>query len=149
MGAQRLAEWKELVENPEDPVDRSDLESQMLRESLASYTSAEDDFQSLEMWRRVLSASIQPPPSVAEGPTMRSLVDPKWLREAYRGTREDIRRLLRPSHQQSRSASTFRLSALASQDLTTLGSNDAAASSGLAEPQEPFQGVQVRLRTQR
>ena len=100
MNARRAAEWKELVENPEDPVDRSDLESQMLRESHGSYTSAEDDFQSLEMWRRVLSASIQPPPSVAEGPTMRSLVDPKWLREAYRGTREDTRRLLRPSHQQ-------------------------------------------------
>jgi len=149
MNAQRFAEWKELIENTEDPVGRSDLESQMQREWHGSFTSAEYDPQNLVMWRQVLSASIQPPPSVVESPVMRSLIDPKWLREAYRGTREDIRRLLRPSHQQSRSASTSRLSALASQDLTTLGSNDGAASSALAEPQETPEDVQVRLRTQR
>jgi len=148
MNAQRLAEWKKLVESTEDSVDRSDLANQMLQESHGSYTSAEDDSQSLEMWRRVLSASIQPLPSVAQDPAMRSLVDPDWLREAYRGTREDTRRLLRSSRQKSRSASRFRLSALGSQDLTKLGSNDAAASSGLAAPQETPEEVQVRLRIQ-
>lgn len=140
MDAQRLADCHELAENTVDPVDRRDFESGKLSEWYGSYTSAESDAESLEMWRRVLSASIQPPPSVVESP-VRRLVDPKWLREAYRGTREDTRRLLRPSHPQSRSASTFRLSALASQDLTELGSNDAAASSGLAEPQESPEDV--------
>jgi len=148
MDAQWPADCHELAENTEDPVDRRDFESQELSEWYGSYTSAESDAESLEMWRRVLSASIQPPPSVVESP-VRSLIDPKWLREVCRGTREDTRRLLRPSHQQSRSASTFRVSALASQDLTMLGSNDAAASSGLAEPQETPEDVQVRLRTQR
>ena len=109
MDGNRLAEWKELAENTKDPVDRGDLEGQMLlRESQGPYASAAYDSQSLEMWRRGLSASIQPPPGVVESP-VRSLVDPNWLREAYRGTREDTRRLLRPSHQRSRSGSSSRL----------------------------------------
>lgn len=146
MDARRLAEGKELAENTEHPVDRNDRDSETLSEWHGSYTSAERDSQSLEMWRRVLSASIQSPASVLESPV---LTDPKWLREVYRGTGEDTRRLLRPGHRKSRSASTFRLSALASQDLTKLGSNDAAASSGLAARQEGPEEVQVRLRTQR
>ena len=89
MDGQRLSECKAMVENTEDPVDRSNLEGQTLRESHGTYISAEYDTQDLEMWHRVLSASIQPPPSVVEGPVKRSLVEPEWLREVYRGTRED------------------------------------------------------------
>jgi hypothetical protein len=111
--------------------------------------SAEYDPENLEMWRRVLSASIQPPPTVADRPILRSLVDPTWLREAYRGTSEDIRRLLRPSHQESRPGSSSLLSALGCSDLTRPGSGDAAASSERAAPQEASEGVQVRLRTRR
>ena len=66
MDCRRLAEWRELAENTEDPADRSDLESPMLREVHGSYISAEDGSQSVEMWRRVLAASIQPPPSAVE-----------------------------------------------------------------------------------
>lgn len=147
MNAQRLAECNELAETTEDPVDRRDFESQKLSEWYGSYTSA--DAENLQMWRRVLTASIQPSPSIVENPVMRSLVDPKWLGEVYRGTREDARRLLRTGHRKSRSASRLRLSALGSQDLTKLGSSDAAASSGLAAPQETPEEVQVRLRIQR
>ena len=149
MDGNRLAEWKELAESNEDAVDRGDLESQLLlRESQGPDASAAYDSPSLEMWRRGLSASIQPPPSVVESP-VRSLVDPSWLREACRGTREDIRRLLRPSRQRSRSGSTPRLSALERPDLTGLGSDDAAASTGRAAPQEAPEEARVRLRTRR
>jgi hypothetical protein len=102
MHGERSAEWRKLAENTQDPADRSDLESCMLRECHGSYTSAEYDCQNLEMWRRVLSASIQSPPSVVERPAMRTLVEPEWLREVYRGTREDARRLLQPGRQESR-----------------------------------------------
>ena len=105
MDARRRAECDELVENSGDPMDRLDFESLKQSEWFGSYTSAECDAEHLGMWRRVLSASIQPPPSVADRPIMRGL-DPTWLREAYRGKREDLRRLLRPSHRKSRSGST-------------------------------------------
>ena len=83
MDDQRLSEWKALVESTEDPVDRSNLENQMLREWPAPYIPAEYDSQDLEMWHRVLSASIQSPPSVVEGPVRRNLIEPQWLREVY------------------------------------------------------------------
>jgi hypothetical protein len=149
MDDQRLSEWKALVESTEDPVDRSDLESQMLREWPAPYIPAEYDSQDLEMWHRVLSASIQSPPRVVEGPVRRNLIEPQWLREVYRGTREDTRRLLLPSRQDSQSASMPRFSAPARWDPTTLGSNDVAASSGWAEPLEAPEESQARLRTRR
>ena len=149
MDGQRLSQWKALVENTDYPVDRSDLEGQMLRECHGSCTSAEYDSQDLEMWRRVLLASIQPPPGVVEGPVSRSLIEPEWLREVYRGTREDARRLLLPSRQESQSAPTPRLPAPASWDLTRLGANDVAASPGLTEPPEAPEESQARLRTRR
>ena len=149
MDAQRLAECNELAESAEDPMDRLDFEGYKQPEWYGSYTSAEYDAENLEMWRRVLSASIQPPPSVAERPIMRSVVDPKWLRETYRGTREDIRRLLRPSHQKSRSGSTSLLSALERRDPTKLESDDAAAASERAAPQEVPEGARVPLRVRR
>jgi hypothetical protein len=147
MDTQRLSDWKALVENTEDPVDRSDLESLMLRECHEPYIPAECDFHGPEMWHRVLSASIQPPPSVVEGPASRSLIEPEWLREVYRGSREDTRRLLLSSRQESQSVSTPRCSVPATWDLTRLGSNDVAASSGLTEPPEAPEECQARLRT--
>ena len=149
MDDQRLAECNELAESAEDPMDRLDLEGYKQSEWYGSYTSAEYDAEDLEMWRRVLSASIQPPPNVADRPNMRSLVDPTWLREAYRGTREDVRRLLRPGHQESRSGSSSLLSALGCSDPITLGSDDAAASSERAAPQEVSEEAQAPLRIRR
>ena len=148
MEAQRLAEHNERAENTDDPMDRFDLESHKESEWYGSYTSVQYDAENMEMWRRVLSASIQLPPGADEHP-VRSLVDPKWLREVCRGTREDTRRLLRPSHQRSRAASRLLLSDLESQDLTARGSDDAAASSALAGQQETPEEAQVRLRVQR
>ena len=149
MDDRRLAELRKLEENTKDPVERADLEAQRLREWYGSYGSDEYDSQSIEMWGRVLSASIQPPLSAVEARAERSLVDPRWLREVCRGTREDVRRLLPSGHRKSRSVSTSRSSALAGWDPTTLGSNAAVASSGLAEQQEPFEEAEGQLRTQR
>ena len=149
MDARRPAGWQEPVENAEDAVDRGDLDRRMLRARCGRYSSAEPDPAQLEIWRRGLAATIQPPAGGEASPVLQHLVDPDWLRAAYRGTREDVRRLLRAGHRQSRSASRLRLPALAGGDPTTLGSDDAAPSSAPAAPQEAPQEGQARLRIRR
>jgi hypothetical protein len=99
MDTRRLSDRKALVANTEEPVDRSDLKSQMLGECHEPYIAAEYDCQGPEMWHRVLSASIQPPPSVVEAPVRRSPIEPEWPRKVYRRAREGPRSA---SHRQSK-----------------------------------------------
>jgi hypothetical protein len=94
MDGRGFPEWMALIQHTDDPLDRSDVESHMLQECQEPCISAGYAFEGLEMWRRVLSASIQPPPSGAGRRVTRSPIAPAWLREVYRGTREDTRRLL-------------------------------------------------------
>jgi hypothetical protein len=68
MNDQRLLEWTTLVENTEDPVDRSDLESQMLQEWYGSNTSAGKEPQDLELCGRTLLRLSIPPSDGGDHP---------------------------------------------------------------------------------
>lgn len=59
MQTERLAHWRQLEESVLN-LDRADLEAQRQSECWGSYRSPIDDFQNLEIWRRVLAAHTQP-----------------------------------------------------------------------------------------
>jgi hypothetical protein len=60
MSPQRLAEYRELVENTEDLVNRADLQAQLDVEWWGSSGSSTDDYVSRDMWQLVLAAHGQP-----------------------------------------------------------------------------------------
>jgi hypothetical protein len=61
MDRARVAEWRELVESTEDPVDRAELASRIPPVLRRSPTSLLERFGNRETWRRILAAHIQLP----------------------------------------------------------------------------------------
>jgi hypothetical protein len=66
MHPHRPTQRQELIESCEDRVDRADLEAQMQSEWWGSYCSPLEGYENHEVWRRILTAHMQPLPEAAD-----------------------------------------------------------------------------------